>query len=228
MPQIRTIALVTLARRGDCGASWNPLQRSMNLPTRYHKMPTAIRYRMPPTPSPNVHGDEDPLVRHRWKRGGVDPAPQQPRKSYEPVDTQKTSCREAIRVAKVHPIDPVRPQRQDRGDRHLGNRQQSRKPNFALHGEMIAQFNRASSPGGSLCVQRLEGGVCEGLRGGVEQGDEPGSRYDLTRTLSAEKGGRGQNAAAPSEDRRASAGGRGYLTHAGLAAMAEAARLGPA
>ena len=26
---------------------------------------------------------------------------------------------------------------------------------------------------GSLCVQRLEGGVCEGLRGCVEQGDEP-------------------------------------------------------
>jgi hypothetical protein len=38
----------------------------------------------------------------------------------------------------------------------------------------------------------------------------------------------GQNAAAPAKDRRAFAGGRGYMTHAGLAVMAVAARLGPA
>jgi hypothetical protein len=38
----------------------------------------------------------------------------------------------------------------------------------------------------------------------------------------------GQNAAAPVKDRLAFAGRRGQMTHAGLAAMAVAARLGPA
>ncbi len=32
----------------------------------------------------------------------------------------------------------------------------------------------AAGPGGSLCVRGLEGEVCERLRGGVDQGDEPG------------------------------------------------------
>jgi hypothetical protein len=39
---------------------------------------------------------------------------------------------------------------------------------------------------------------------------------------------RGQNAAASAQDRRACVNRRGQMTHAGLAAMAVAARLGPA
>src|SRR5208283_6047888 len=39
-----------------------------------------------------------------------------------------------------------------------------------LRFELPAPGNR-----GSLCMRRLEGGVCEGLRGCVEQGDEPRS-----------------------------------------------------
>jgi|ERR1700722_8789836 len=42
------------------------------------------------------------------------------------------------------------------------------------------------------------------------------------------QGTSGQNAAAPAKDRRAFAGCRGQMTHAGLAVMAVAARLGPA
>src|SRR5260370_13793556 len=40
--------------------------------------------------------------------------------------------------------------------------------------------------------------------------------------------GGGQNAAAPSQDRRACVSRRGQMTHAGLATMAVAASLGPA
>src|SRR5579862_4881320 len=44
----------------------------------------------------------------------------------------------------------------------------------------------APGSSGSLCMRRLEGGVCEGLRGSVEQGHEPRS---LRLSLSmAEKG----------------------------------------
>src|SRR5271156_7075094 len=47
-------------------------------------------------------------------------------------------------------------------DRH------SRRP--SLRFALTASGNR-----GGLCMRRLEGAVCEGLRGCVEQGDEPGS-----------------------------------------------------
>src|SRR5262249_325422 len=42
----------------------------------------------------------------------------------------------------------------------------------------------AAGPRGSLCVRGLEGEVCEGLRGGVDQGDEP--RPLRPRLISAE------------------------------------------
>ena len=39
---------------------------------------------------------------------------------------------------------------------------------------IFGSHSAATRPGGSLCTGGLEGEVCERLRGGVEQGDEPG------------------------------------------------------
>ena len=54
-------------------------------------------------------------------------------------------------------------------DRATGRNQVDRHPcRSCLRFELPAPGNR-----GILCLQRLKGGVCEGLRGGMEQGDEP-------------------------------------------------------
>ena len=49
------------------------------------------------------------------------------------------------------------------------------KIKWTAHSRRSGVWFELPAPGtrGSLRVRRLEGGVCEGLRGGVEQGDEP-------------------------------------------------------